>query len=252
MNSLIQTSSQPPADTSIPLSASGEHARSGWHAIASEHRQDPTTEYGFGRFVRCVWPTEWLREQLGPYALLPDSALASCEISGVQKKGGQWWARIPRFFTTIGVFWSMTYQSPLWQSHGLFDAADEAAVGSLDLGFSLTAHEPNLIVGPLGPVFYEGPKEGLRGRGLPALRGGQASHGPAAEHPGDSGVLARHETTGIEPMGLRRGAALFMRATVASQELRVGRMGCAVITAHGRHGSGDEACRGHTHWAFVG
>lgn len=159
MNSLIQTSSQPPADTSIPLSASGEHARSGWHAIASEHRQDPTTEYGFGRFVRCVWPTEWLREQLGPYALLPDSALASCEISGVQKKGGQWWARIPRFFTTIGVFWSMTYQSPPWQSHGLFDAADEAAVGSLDLGFSLTAHEPNLIVGPHGPVFYEGPKK---------------------------------------------------------------------------------------------
>ena len=74
----------------------------------------------------------------------------------MQKKDGQWWAQVPRFFETIGVLWSPNRESQ-WQGRSSADAAEGATVGSLDLLNNLETHDPNLIVGPTGPVFYQTP-----------------------------------------------------------------------------------------------
>lgn len=150
MDSLIQTSGQRLAEVRIPLDLSDDHSRSGWYNISDEHRLEPSHSYWHDSLTRSVWPTEFLRENLGPHALLPESALASLEISrrDIEKKDGQWWAQIPRFFQTIGVFWSMTYRSPRWQEYGWYDQPDSTTVSGFDLDSHLDAAAVNLIVGP--------------------------------------------------------------------------------------------------------
>ena len=160
MESLIRTA-QGLDHVSVPLDVADAGGRSGWHIIGSEHRQLPDqSAYGYGNWVHCVWPTAFLREHLGPHALLSDEMLTALEVprDQVQKKDGQWWAKVPRYFRTIGVQWSIVYRSSRWQGHGSRDAADGATVSSLDLEHNLTAHDPNLIVGPTGPVFYQDPE----------------------------------------------------------------------------------------------
>jgi len=160
MDSLIQTSGHMPADVSVPLEVAEGSGRSGWHTVNAEHLQlvePPAFEYG--RWVHCVWPTAFLREHLGPHALLSDGALSSLEVprNNVGKHDGQWWAQVPRFFRTIGVRWSTVHGSSRWQGDGNEDAANGATVASLDLEYNLATHDPNLIVGPTGPVFYHDP-----------------------------------------------------------------------------------------------
>lgn len=160
MDSLTQTSGQMPSDVSVPLDVSDASGRSGWHTVNHDHRQfaDPST-YGFGTWITCVWPTAFLRDHLGPHALLCDEALTSLELprDHVRRKDGQWWAQVPRFFRTVGVRWSTVYGSSRWQGHSDADAANGATVSSLDLEYNLATHDPNLIVGPTGPVFYQDP-----------------------------------------------------------------------------------------------
>jgi hypothetical protein len=160
MDSLVATSGQMPADVSVPLERADADRRSGWHTINQDHRQlvDPSA-YGYGSWVHCVWPTAFLRDHLGPYALLSDVALSALEVPRhhVHKKDGQWWVHVPRFFRTVGVRWSTVYGSSRWQGHSDDDAANGATVSSLDLEYNLATHDPNLIVGPTGPVFHQDP-----------------------------------------------------------------------------------------------
>lgn len=160
MDSLMQGSSLPPADVWTPLDVTGADGRSGWHNVSDQYRQDREARgYSYGTAVLCVWPTSFLREHLGPYALLSDGALSSREVPRnlVQKKDGQWRAHLPRFFQTVGVKWCREHTSSRWQGRSSTDAAEGATVGSLDLEYNLMTHDPNLIVGPRGPVFYQAP-----------------------------------------------------------------------------------------------
>ena len=171
MDSLIQTSGLLPADVSVPLELAEADSCSGWHVVNHDHRQliDLST-YGYGNWVHCVWPTAFLREHLGPHALLSDGALSSVEIprNHVRKHDGQWWAEVPRFFRAIGVRWSAVHDSSQWQSDGDEDAANGATASTLDLEYNLNTHDPNLVVGPTGPVFYQEP--GTPGRDVTQRR----------------------------------------------------------------------------------
>ena len=160
MDSLIQKSGTMPADVSVPLEVEDTGGRSGWHTVNDDHRQlgEPPA-FGYGSWVHCVWPTAFLRDHLGPHALLSDEALSRLEVprNHVHKREGQYWAQVPRFFRTVGVRWSTVYGSSRWQGHSSNDAGDGATVSSLDLEYNLATHDPNLIVGPTGPVFYQDP-----------------------------------------------------------------------------------------------
>jgi hypothetical protein len=165
MNSLIGTPDRTPADVRVPLQVDHADGRSGWHTVNADNRQlDEPSGYAYGGWVHCVWPTAFLRDHLGPHALLDDQALSSLELPRhhVQKAEGQWWARVPRFFRTVGAHWSTVPGSSRWQGDGSDDAVDGATVGSLDLQHNLMSHDPNLVVGPTGPVFYQRPDGGGR------------------------------------------------------------------------------------------
>ncbi len=156
MNSLIANDRRNPADVWTPMEVETSDGRSGWHTLPSQYRIGDSS--GYGQAVHCVWPTVFLREHLGPHALLPDSALSLREVprGDVTRRGGEWFAKLPRFFETIGVHWSATHESQ-WQGHQFADAARGATVGSLDLDYNLKTHDPNLLVGPNGPVFFQAP-----------------------------------------------------------------------------------------------
>lgn len=161
MDSLMQTGARPPADVRIPLEVTTPSGHSGWHTLNDQYKQFPRgSVYEYGSWVHCVWPTDFLRDHLGPHALLDEGALSGCEVSrsAVQKQDGAFWAKVPRFFRTIGVHWSVTRAASRWQGHNTKDAADGARVGTLDLEHNLVTHDPNLIVGPTGPVFYQAPQ----------------------------------------------------------------------------------------------
>lgn len=157
MDSLIRTSSRMPDDVSVPLEVSDTKGHSGWHIVNSDQLQFGGS--GYGSWVHCVWPTDFLRDHLGPHALLSDGALSGLEVPRhqVQKCDGLWWAHVPRFFRTIGVRWSIVNGSSRWQGIGDMDAANGATVATLDLEHNLATHDPNLVVGPTGPVFYQEP-----------------------------------------------------------------------------------------------
>lgn len=157
MDSLTSTSSRMPADVSVPLELSDGRNRSGWHTVSSRHLQFEGS--GYGNWVHCAWPTHFLREHLGPHALLSDGALSGLEVPRhhLQKADGLWWAQVPRFFRTIGVRWSIVNGASRWQGIGDSDAANGATVATLDLEHNLATHDPNLVVGPMGPVFFQRP-----------------------------------------------------------------------------------------------
>lgn len=161
MGSLIRTSGQMPADVRVPLEVDDAHGRSGWHIVSADQRQlIEEAAFEYGSWVHCVWPTAFLRDHLGPHALLSDGALSSLEVPRrhMQKQAGQWWVQVPRFFRTVGVRWSAVHDSSRWQGYGTQDAADGATTSSLDLEYNLATHDPNLVVGPTGPVFYQDPQ----------------------------------------------------------------------------------------------
>lgn len=159
MDALIQTPDSP--TVRVPLLAADERARSGWHSITSQYTQDPHGHGYYSSGSRCVWPTAFLRKHLGPCALLSDTSLTTAELAShdISKKDGEWWAQVPRFFSNIGVFWMFAYRSPRWSHGEYYTEPDDATVSGIDLPYVLAEHDPNLIVGPDGPVFFEGPQK---------------------------------------------------------------------------------------------
>ncbi len=159
MDSLIQTSGQMPADVSVPLEVTDSSGRSGWHTVNDGHRQfSAQSAYGYGNWVHCAWPTSFLREQLGPCAILNDAAInqRGVEHFNVQQRGGRWCAQVPRFFDTIGDHWSLQTHP---DRYALVTTSGRicsyTTVGELDLAATLVKAGPCLIVGPDGPVFYD-------------------------------------------------------------------------------------------------
>lgn len=159
MDSLIHVDGHPPGDVWLPLDVASDRSRSGWIAVAPPDRQldipglSPADDW-----VNCVWPTAFLRERLGPLALLGGGALTPRGVCrrNVRCIDGDWFAAVPRFSDTIGDHWSF----PLHDEHialvtHLGEATWTTTVGELDLGASLDAGPPSLIVGPEGPVFYD-------------------------------------------------------------------------------------------------
>lgn len=159
MNSLIHRDGHPPGDLWLPLDVTSEHARSGWIAVEPEDWQrEIPRPYTVDRSVHCVWPTAFLREQLGPLAMLGDGALSSIGVCrrNVRRMDGNWYAAVPRFFDTIGDHWSI----PLADEHSALVTLDggmawTTTVGDFDLQASVDLSAPWLVVGPDGPVFYD-------------------------------------------------------------------------------------------------
>lgn len=159
MNSLIHFDGEPAAEVWLPLVVGDDSARSGWTKVEPEdwEREIPYP-YTVEDWVHCVWPTTFLRERLGPCALLGDEALDSTGVShrNVKRIDGEWRAAVPRFFDTIGDHWSF-----LWSTEHVAlvtltgRKCHTTAVEGLDLQASLDLGTPSLIVGPEGPVFYD-------------------------------------------------------------------------------------------------
>ncbi len=159
MNSLIHFYGEPPAEVWLPLAVDQGSSRSGWITVEAEDwERDIPFPYTVDDWVHCVWPTTFLRDQLGPQALLGDEALDSTGVShrNVKHMGDQWCAAVPRFFDTIGDHWS--YLHP--REHAALvtvsgDRSNHVALWELDLDATLDLSHPSLIVGPDGPVFND-------------------------------------------------------------------------------------------------
>lgn len=160
MNSLIHPYGNPPAEVELPLDVVGETARSGWQAVIPlpEEASWPMP-YTVEDWVHCVWPTAFLRERLGPCAILDESTAVNgrgVDHTHVSQRNGQWYALVPRFFDTIGDHWSLQRN---WDRYALVttsgDVCASTTVGELDLEATLAKAAPWLIVGPDGPVFYD-------------------------------------------------------------------------------------------------
>ena len=82
MDSLIHFNGEPPAEVWLPLVVGDDTGRSGWTKVEPEdwEREIPYP-YRVEDWVHCVWSTTFLRERLGPYALLSDEALDSAGVS---------------------------------------------------------------------------------------------------------------------------------------------------------------------------
>lgn len=159
MRSLIQVEGEPPAEVWLPLVVREESARSGWAWGGSDDGEGGSAGADEER-LHCAWPTRFLRERLGPYALLGDRALDSTGVHhrNVKRIEGQWSAAVPRFFRTIGDHWSLLSShelTALAATNG--QLASTLTVADLDLGASQELASPSLVVGPDGPVFYEWP-----------------------------------------------------------------------------------------------
>ena len=159
MDSLIHFNGDPPAEVWLPLVVGDNTARSGWTKVEPEDwERELPSPYGVEDWVHCVWPTTFLRERLGPYALLSDEALDSAGVShrNVKLLDGQWCAAVPRFFDTIGDHWSYL-RSTEYAALVTFGGhrSNNLALWELDLDASLDVGAPSLIVGPDGPVFYD-------------------------------------------------------------------------------------------------
>lgn len=159
MTSLIHEYGYPPADVWLPLDVTGPAARSGWQTV-TPYPEDAARPWPFKEenWVHCAWPTSFLREQLGPCAILNDAAInqRGVEHFNVQQRGGRWCAQVPRFFDTIGDHWSLQTHPDryaLVTTSGRI--CSSTTVGELDLAATLVKAGPCLIVGPDGPVFYD-------------------------------------------------------------------------------------------------
>lgn len=159
MDSLIHLYGEPPADVWLPLDIDESYARSGWTKVEPEQwERDAPFPYTVEDWVHCVWPTAFLRERLGPYALLSDQALDSVGVNhrNVKLVDGQWLAAVPRFFDTIGDAWSFVHSTQYATFVSLGgQTSDSTTVGELDLDASLDLGLPCLVVGPEGPVHYD-------------------------------------------------------------------------------------------------
>lgn len=159
MNSLIHHNGNPPAEVWLPLDVTHETGQSGWQTIIPYPDEAAYPwPYAVRDWVHCVWPTAFLREQLGPYALLADAAIDSAGVDqqNIEKRDGRWYAQVPRFFDTIGDYWSM---QRLPERYALVTISGRVCasttLGDLDLEATLNEAGPCLIVGPEGPVFYD-------------------------------------------------------------------------------------------------
>jgi hypothetical protein len=176
MNSLIHENGEPPAEVWLPLDVAGETGRSGWQTIVPDPEEAAYPwPFTVEDWVHCAWPTTFLRERLGPCAILGDEAIHSLGVDhrNVSRQHGQWQAKVPRFFTTIGDHWSMQRlpdRYVLVTTSGRICAS--TTVGDLALEATLKKAGPCLVVGPDGPVFYDegfGPgKEDFESRRLEA------------------------------------------------------------------------------------
>ncbi|MBK6764724.1 MAG: hypothetical protein IPG68_16310 [Micrococcales bacterium] len=145
---------------SVPLEVTDSGDRSGWHTVNHDHLHlIDRYAFGYGNWVHCVWPTAFLRDHLGPHALLPDQALSGLEVprNQVHKQEGQWWARVPRFFRTVGVRWSTVYGSSRWQGHSGADAADGATVATSNWNTTSRPTTPTSSSDRPALVFYQDP-----------------------------------------------------------------------------------------------
>ena len=131
--------------------------RSGWALV----KPDPSVPIWCPdehEFLTIVWPAAVLRDLLGPCALLNEGETDStgvlrhhiCEVEG------QWYAGVPRFFHTVGDYWSrLRHPDRLALVTTSGEEVPATTVAEMDLEASLTLGGPSLIVGPEGPVYYD-------------------------------------------------------------------------------------------------
>jgi hypothetical protein len=162
MNSLTHRDGDSPAEVWLPIEDAGAIAhdelgwRSGWaliHAWENDPRAEPVEEW-----AEFYWPTTFLRERLGPHALLPDAPLGWAAVArrNIRRIDGAWHAAVPRFYRTVCDYWSplraRTREALVTTSGG---QRHKSTVAQIDLEASLELGGPSLIVGPEGPVFYD-------------------------------------------------------------------------------------------------
>lgn len=103
-------------------------------------------------------PTHLITEYLGPRALISDFGMGYARAlrSDVQKRDGQWMVKVPRFFDTVTEFWTTEPQDDALLTTTDGHKAAGTTVGALDVELSRNRfrNEPELIVGPDGPVVF--------------------------------------------------------------------------------------------------
>lgn len=109
-------------------------------------------------FLTIVWPTAVLRDLLGPCALLRAGETDSTGVARrhIAEIDGQWYAGVPRFFHTVGDYWSRLIQADrlaLVTTSG--QEVPATTVADMDLEASFKLGGPSLIVGPEGPVYHD-------------------------------------------------------------------------------------------------
>lgn len=157
MDSLIHRDGHPPGDVWLPLDVAADHSRSGWISVRLGDQQRELAWPSADDWVNCVWPTAFLRERLGPLALMGDEALTATGIcrSNVRLIDGEWFAAVPRFLDTIGDYWSFRCDEHAALVTLRGETTGSTTVRDLDLAASLDHCGPSLVVGPEGPVFYD-------------------------------------------------------------------------------------------------
>lgn len=156
LRSLVAPPHSPPADVWLPLDVqlAGDSPglpkwRSAWNwkVDSSGHRM-----------LEIEQPGPYILEHLGPRALVLPRGLASTQVRSeyVERVDGKWMVKVPRFYTVVG-----DQLAPEVPDRPLLTTRDgrtttEATVGTLDVDASLDMFrwDPELIVGPDGPVVW--------------------------------------------------------------------------------------------------
>lgn len=155
MEALTAPKDRPPAEKWLPLlTDKGSGKRFGGYRSAFAFRIGPDGQ----QWVDFAVPPPVVAAAVGRHALAPHRHLAmgSAPATALQRREGQWWVGVPRFFATFTSAWTyeMVGRDPLITRAG--EPTSRAAVGDLDLeeSFRRFFAEPVLIVDSDGPRLH--------------------------------------------------------------------------------------------------
>ncbi len=155
MDAMTAPDGYPRAEVWLPLDVSGT-SDDGLVRWQSAWAQCPPANGEV--WIEFGLPTHVITERLGPHALTSVFGMERTKAlrSDVRKRHGEWMVKVPRFFKTVTEYWTSDPQdrAPLTTADG--QSSTHTTVGELDVEASLDRYrdEPELLVGPEGPVLF--------------------------------------------------------------------------------------------------